>query len=62
LGKEEADGRFLFGMVRGDLEINETKLLNAIGGGTLRPASEAEIVAIGASPGYASTIGLDVAL
>jgi prolyl-tRNA synthetase len=60
-GKAEADGRFLFGMVRGDLEINETKLLNAIGGGTLRPASEEEIVAIGAAPGYASTIGLDVA-
>ncbi|MFO7538320.1 MAG: proline--tRNA ligase [Chloroflexota bacterium] len=61
LGEREANGRFLFGLVRGDLEINETKLLNAMGGGTLRPAMEEEIVAVGASPGYASTIGLDVA-
>jgi prolyl-tRNA synthetase len=61
LGKGEADGRFLFGLVRGDLEINETKFLNAVGGGRLRPATEAEIMAVGASPGYASTIGLNVA-
>ena len=60
-GDEEKNGRFIFGLVRGDLEINETKLLNSLGGGTLRPATEAEIRATGASPGYASTIGLDVA-
>jgi prolyl-tRNA synthetase len=61
LGGEEKDERFIFALVRGDLEINETKLLNALGGGMLQPASEEEIVAIGAAPGYASTIGLDVA-
>lgn len=60
-GDEEKNGRFIFGLVRGDLEINETKLLNSLGGGILRPATEAEIRATGASPGYASTIGLDVA-
>lgn len=55
------DGRFIFGMVRGDLDVNETKLLNALGGGELRAATDDEITAVGASPGYASPIGLNVA-
>lgn len=60
-GKEEKDGRFIFGLVRGDLTINETKFTNALGGGPLRPATEAEIQAAGAVPGYASPIGLTIA-
>ncbi|VAW39502.1 Prolyl-tRNA synthetase, bacterial type [hydrothermal vent metagenome] len=55
------DGRFIFGLVRGDLEINEVKVINALGGGTLRRATEKEIVAAGATPGYASPIGLTIA-
>ena len=57
----EADGRFIFGLVRGDLDINEVKVVNALGGGVLRAATEAEIIAAGATPGYASPIGLTVA-
>jgi len=53
---EEPD--FVFAVVRGDLEINETQLVNALGGGTLRPATDEEIRAAGAVPGYASPIGL----
>ncbi|MFZ0545540.1 MAG: proline--tRNA ligase [Candidatus Promineifilaceae bacterium] len=60
-GETEADGRFIFGLVRGDLEINEIKLLNAVGAGALRPATEDEIRAAGAVPGYASPAGLNVA-
>jgi prolyl-tRNA synthetase len=60
-GKEESDGRFVFGLVRGDLEVNEVKLVNALGGGALRGATEAEIRATGAEPGYASAVGLPVA-
>jgi prolyl-tRNA synthetase len=54
--------QFLFVIIRGDLDVNETKLLNAIGGGEgeLRPAEDADIMAIGGVPGYASPIGLDV--
>jgi prolyl-tRNA synthetase len=59
--RAEADGRLVFGLVRGDLELNEVKLINALGGGELRPATEAEIRAVGAVPGYASAIGLAVA-
>lgn len=60
VGRED-DGRFIFGLVRGDLEVNEVKIINALGGGVLRPATEEEITAVGATPGYASPIGLEVA-
>jgi prolyl-tRNA synthetase len=50
--------RFVFVVIRGDLEVNETKLVNALGGGILRPATDEEILATGAVPGYASPLGL----
>ena len=56
LSKEE---RFVFVIIRGDMEVNETKLANAIKAVELRPATETEIRAVGAEPGYASPIGLD---
>ena len=45
-------------VVRGDMEVNETKLANAVGARDLRPALEDEIRAVGAVPGYASPVGL----
>ena len=53
--------RFIFVLVRGDLEVNEVKLNNALGTVNLRPATDEEIRAAGATPGYASPIGLNVA-
>ncbi len=56
--------QFVFVVMRGDMDLNETKLGNALGSllGTpplrLRPAREDEIRATGAEPGYASPIGL----
>lgn len=50
--------RFIFAVVRGDMEVNETKLANAVGARELRPALEEEILAVGATPGYASPVGL----
>jgi prolyl-tRNA synthetase len=50
--------QFIFAILRGDLELNETKLANAIGARELRPATEEEITAIGAVPGFASPVGL----
>ncbi|MDP3185649.1 MAG: proline--tRNA ligase [Anaerolineales bacterium] len=52
--------KFIFAIVRGDMELNETKLTNAIGAKELRPATEEEICAMGAVPGYASPVGLVV--
>jgi prolyl-tRNA synthetase len=50
--------RFVFAVVRGDMDMNETKLANAVKAKDLRPAREDEIRAVGASPGYASPIGI----
>ncbi len=56
-GKERTE-RFVFVIVRGDMEVNETKLATAIHAVDLRPAVDAEIRAVGAVPGYASPVGL----
>jgi prolyl-tRNA synthetase len=61
-GDEISDGHFVFAVVRGDMELNETKLANALKANALRPATEDEIVAVGAVPGYASPVGLKDAL
>ena len=50
--------KLVFAIVRGDMDLNETKLLNAVGAKQLRPAEESEIAASGAVPGYASPVGL----
>jgi len=50
--------KFVFAILRGDMELNETKLVNALKAKELRPATEEEIEAIGAVPGYASPVGL----
>jgi prolyl-tRNA synthetase len=57
-----SEEKFVFAVVRGDMEVNETKLSNTVGAKNLRPATEAEISAAGAVPGYASPIGLRDAL
>ncbi len=49
---------FVFAIVRGDMEVNETKLANVIKARELRPATEDEIRSVGAVPGYASPVGL----
>jgi prolyl-tRNA synthetase len=51
--------RLVFAVVRGDMELNETKLANAAGSVEMRPAHDEEIKAAGAHPGYASPIGID---
>jgi prolyl-tRNA synthetase len=50
--------RFIFVIVRGDMDVNETKLATALHAVDLRPAVESEIRAVGAVPGYASPVGL----
>ena len=54
--------RFVFAVVRGDMELNETKLATAVGASELRPALPEEIRAIGAEPGYGSPLGVEGAL
>jgi prolyl-tRNA synthetase len=60
--EDETKENFVFAVVRGDMELNETKLTNAIGAQELRPATNDEIAAAGAVAGYASPIGIKKAL
>ena len=61
---EREEPLLVFAVLRGDMALNETKLANALasaGQGSvvdLRPALDEEIRAVGASPGYASPIGI----
>lgn len=50
----EASDRLVLAIVRGDMDLNETKLANVLMAKELRPALEEEIVSTGAVPGYAS--------
>lgn len=52
------DGRLVTAIVRGDYEVNETKLGNAAKAtGGIRPATVEEIRAAGMEPGYGSPVG-----
>lgn len=50
--------RFVFVVIRGDMDVNEAKLKNVLNAADLRPATEDEIRAIGAVPGYGSPVGV----
>lgn len=57
-GLDEVE-KFVFGIVRGDMDLNETKLRNVVNAKDMRPASEEEIEAIGCVAGFASPIGIN---
>jgi len=63
VAEEKSTGeKLVFAVIRGDLEVNETKLANAAQAVELRPARDEEIRATGAVPGFASPIGVRGAL
>ena len=53
-----ADGQFTFVVIRGDLDVNEVKLNNALGAIDLRLATPQEVTAAGVVAGSASPVGL----
>jgi len=53
-----ADGEFIFVVIRGDLEVNETKLRNALKCSKLSLATESEVATAGLVAGFASPIGI----
>jgi prolyl-tRNA synthetase len=55
---QDADEKLVFAVIRGDLEINETKLKNLLKTKELKFATDAAIRAIGAVPGYASPLNI----
>lgn len=52
----QSDGKFVFAVVRGDMQLSEAKLKARIG--DVKPAKAEEIAASGAVAGYASPVGL----
>ena len=53
------EDQFVFAVVRGDMDLNETKISNAVNALALRPATPEEILDIGAEPGFGSPVGID---
>lgn len=53
-----AAGEFVFVIIRGDLEVNETKLRNTLKCSELRLATEGEVSEAGLVAGFASPIGV----
>jgi prolyl-tRNA synthetase len=54
----DADDRLVFVCIRGDFEVNETKLRNILKTKELRHAPDDRIRAAGAEPGYASVLAV----
>jgi prolyl-tRNA synthetase len=53
----EEEEKLIVGIIRGDLEVEENKLQNAVKANSLRPAHPEEIAAKKMVPGYGSAIG-----
>ena len=53
-----ADGKLIFVVIRGDIEVNEVKLKNVLNCFELRLATEAEIIDAGIVAGAASPVGI----
>ncbi len=58
LGQSEGRGEPVFVVIRGDLQVNEVKVSNALGGRKLEPMTDVEVAAAGIVAGYASPIGV----
>ncbi len=57
-----AGEKFIFVVIRGDLEVNETKLRQLLQEPEIVPAATEQIAAVGAVAGYASPIGVHDAM
>lgn len=55
------DDNLIFAMIRGDFEVNESKLQNFVKAGELKFANDERIRKAGAVPGFASPLSLDPA-
>ena len=55
----KADGKPLFVAIRGDLDVNDVKLKNALKATTLEAMDEAMGRKLGLTAGFASPVGLD---
>jgi prolyl-tRNA synthetase len=58
MAADQPGPQLIVALVRGDMELNETKLANVVEAADLRPMTEEEIATIGAVPGYGSPVGV----
>jgi len=58
----EKTEKVIMAIVRGDMDLNETKLARVINAWHMRSSTDSEIQSIGAIPGFASPVGLKNAL
>lgn len=56
---KDADGKLVFAMIRGDFEVNESKLANFVRSPELEYANDELIRSVGAVPGFASPMAID---
>ena len=54
-----ADAEVILVAIRGDLEVNETKLKNLLKANDVRLADDGEVKAAGLTPGYTSPVGVE---
>ena len=54
----DGEEKLVFAILRGDMDLSEAKLISALKASDLRPATDSEISAVGAVPGYASPVGI----
>lgn len=52
-------GRYILAVIRGDYDVNETKLMHHTKANDLRHATEEEIRAIGSEPGFITPVGIN---
>ena len=52
-------GRFILAIIRGDFDVNETKLKNLIKANSLRYATDEEIKDLGSEPGFISPVNIN---
>ena len=57
--KNDITGELVFAVIRGDFEVNETKLQNVAAAAELSFATDEEIRSIGCEPGFASPLSID---
>ena len=57
--KNDITGELVFAVIRGDFEVNETKLQNVAAAAELSFATDEEIRSIGCEPGFASPLSVD---
>lgn len=56
---DEATKRYILAVIRGDFDVNETKLMQAAGAWELRPATDEEVREdLGSEPGFISPVGM----